>query len=61
MVWLGSTYGLDVVVSITLLRQEGRYSYSEIQAEFSSSCQISRSQVRYLYQPESFLSAQAPL
>jgi len=46
----GSTYGYDVIVRIGWLRQEGRATCTEIHDILSSQIQISKSQIRYLYQ-----------
>ena len=46
----GSTYGYDVVVRIGWLRQEGRATCTEIHDILSPQIQISKSQIRYLYQ-----------
>ena len=45
----GSTYGYDVLARIGWLRQQGRATYGEIEADLSSQVQISASHVRYLY------------
>ncbi len=45
----GSTYGYDVLARIGCLRQQGRATYAEIQADLSTRVQISDSHVRYLY------------
>ncbi|MGB0386135.1 MAG: transposase [Ardenticatenaceae bacterium] len=41
---------MDVVVRIGWLRQEGRYTYAEIQQNLAGNIQISLSHLRYLYQ-----------
>ena len=46
----GSVYGYDVLAQIGWLRQEGRATYNEVHGMLSPQVQISKSQVRYLYQ-----------
>jgi hypothetical protein len=46
----GSTYGYDVLARIGWLRQQGRATYAEIQADLSAQVEISLSHVRHLYQ-----------
>lgn len=46
----GSTYGLDVVVRIGWLRQEGRYTFAEIQGLLAGTIQISLTHLRHIYQ-----------
>jgi len=45
----GSTYGYDVLARIGWLRQQGRATYGEIEADLSPGVQISDSHIRYLY------------
>jgi hypothetical protein len=46
----GSVYGYDVLAQIGWWRQEGRATYNEIHQMVAAQVQISKSQVRYLYQ-----------